>query len=74
MAKFGKKDKKSEKTAPKVAVKSAQPKKPYVPADEYTLFLGLAALFLLIAVGVLGWNFYDCKTSDPPVIPMSWAK
>ena len=77
MAMFGKKEKKAEK-APKAGVKGApkqpKPPKPYVPPDIYTLFLGLSALFLLVAVVTLGLNYYWYQSTEPAVIPMSWAK
>ena len=77
MAKFDKKDKKGGQSAPKAAVKSAQPKtpKPYVPPDIYTLFLGLSVLFLIIAATVLGFNyFYWYPSVDSAFFPMSWAE
>ena len=78
MAMFGKKEKKAEKTAPKAGGKGAPKQlkapKPYVPPDIYTLFLGLSALFLLMAVITLGVNYYWYQSTDPAVIPMSWAK
>jgi len=77
---FGKKGKK-EKTAPKAAAKGVaakqpkqkQPKqsKPSVPADIYTLFLGLSALFLITAAVLLGLNYYWYQTTDPAVLPMN---
>ena len=78
MAMFGKKEKKAEKATPKVGGKGApkqpKPPKPYVPPDIYTLFLGLSALFLLVAVVALGLNYFWYQSTDPAVIPMSWAK
>ena len=77
---MAKKEKKEK--APKVPAKGAppkpkQPKQPKVsvPADIYTLFLGLAALFLITAVVVLGLNFYWYQTTEPAVLPMNtWAR
>ena len=78
MAMFRKKEKKVEKVAPKASSKGApkqlKPPQPYVPPDIYTLFLGLSALFLLTAVITLGLNYYWYQTTDPVVVPMSWAK
>jgi len=81
---FGKKGKKSDKTAPKDAAKGAskqpkQPKQPKVsqpgaPPDIYTLLLGLAALFLIISTIVLGLNYHWYQTVDPAVVPMTWAR
>jgi len=81
MALFGKKGTKVEKVAPKAAVKGTkqpkqpkQPKvpKPKVPADVYTLLLGLAALFLVAAAAILGWDYYSYQTAG--VIPLNWAR
>jgi len=85
MAMFGKKGKKADKAAPKAAARGAAPKtktpkqpkpqKPNVPADTYTLLLGLSALFLITAAVVLGLNFYWYQTTNPAVLPMSaWAR
>ena len=84
---FGKKGKKADKAAPKAAKsapkepkqpkKPKQPKvaKPSVPADIYTLLLGLSALFLIIAIIVLGLNYHWYQTTEPAVLPMSaWAR
>ena len=84
---FGKKGKKADKAAPKAArgapkepkqpKKPKQPKlsKPSVPPDIYTLFLGLSALFLILATIVLGLNYNWYQTTDPAVLPMStWAR
>jgi hypothetical protein len=75
MAILGKKEKKSKKDVLKTA-KDAPPKKykPSVPPDIYTLFLGLAALFFIMAVLVLGLNYYWYQSVDPAVVPMNWAK
>ena len=77
MAMFGKKEKKIDKVAKasgKGASKAPKPPKPYFPPDIYTMFLGLSALFLLVAIITLGLNYYWYQTTDPAVIPMSWAK
>ena len=82
MAMFDKKDKKAEKAAPKkTGVKETPPKqkqsaqpKPYVPPDVYTLLLGLAALFFIAATVILGLNYYWYQSTDPAVVPMSWAR
>ena len=79
MAKAGKKGKKVEKPAKandKVAkTKAPKQAKAYVPADVYTLFLGLSALFLVTAAVVLGLNWYVYQTMEPPVLPMNtWAR
>ena len=86
MAMFGKKDKKAAKASPKAADKvapSKQPKqptqpkppKPNVPPDIYTVLLGLSALFLIVAVIVLGLNYYWYQTTDPAVVPLNtWAR
>jgi hypothetical protein len=76
MVRLKKKEKKAKPAAPKAAAKQAAPKPPKadVPSDVYTLFIGLAALCLITAVVVLGLNYYWYQTSDPAVIPMSWAK
>jgi hypothetical protein len=77
MALSKKKGKKAETAVPKAAGKVAQPKqpkqsKPNVPPDIYTLLLGLAALFLIATMVVLGLNYYWYQTTDPAVVPMSW--
>lgn len=71
-----KKGKKADTPDSKAAVKVAPPKlsKPHVPPDIYTLLLGLASLFLIVAMVVLGLNFYWYQTADPAVVPMSWAR
>jgi len=76
MALLKKKEKKEKKAAPKAAGKSAPPKqpKPHVPPDVYTLLLGLAALFFIVATVVLGLNYYWYQTVDPAVVPLSWAR
>lgn len=79
MALFKKKEKKEKKAdtaAPKAAAKVTPPKvsKPAVPPDVYTLLLGLAALFLIATTVVLGLNFYWYQTTEPAVVPMSWAR
>ena len=81
MALFGKKGTKGDTVAPKAAAggvkqpkQPKQPKKPKtkVPADVYTLLLGLAALFLIVAAAILGWDYYSYQTSG--VIPLNWAR
>jgi hypothetical protein len=85
MARFGKKEKKAEKAAPKAAGGGALPKqvkqpkppkpsKPSVPPDIYTVLLGLAALFFIVATLVLGLNYYWYQSIDPAVVPLNWAK
>ena len=79
MAMFGKKDKKGGAAPPKAVGKGASPTppkqpKPAVPPDIYTLLLGLSALFLIVAVVVLGLNYHWYQTTDPAVLPMSWAR
>ena len=71
-----KKEKKEKAVAPKAAAKVAPQKqpKPQVPPDVYTLLLGLAALFLIAATVVLGLNYYWYQTTDPAVVPLSWAR
>jgi len=82
MAMFGKKEKKAG-AAPKAAGKSAPPKqqkqpkqpKPVVPPDIYTLLLGLSTLFLIVAMVVLGLNYYWYQTVEPNVVPLNtWAR
>ena len=83
MAKFGKKEKKATTASSKAAGKVAPPKqskqpkppKPSVAPDIYTVMLGLSALFLIMAVVVLGLNFYWYQTTDPAVVPLNtWAR
>ena len=83
MAMFGKKEKKATKKASQKASakdtsakqpKQRKPSKPSVPPDVYTLLLGLAALFFIMATVVLGLNFYWYQAADPAVVPMNWAK
>jgi len=83
MAVFGKKEKKAGTASPKAAGKVASPKqpkqpkqpKPNVPPDIYTLLLGLSALFLIMAVIVLGLNYYWYQTTDPAVVPLNtWVR
>ena len=86
MAMFGKKEKKAGSASPKAAGKAAPPKqpsqpkqpkqpKPHVPPDIYTLLLGLSALFLIMAMVVLGLNYYWYQTTDPAVVPLNtWAR
>jgi hypothetical protein len=83
MALFGKKDKKAVAAPKKVAGKGAlskkakQPKqlKPTVPPDIYTLLLGLSALFLIVALVILGLNYHWYQTTEPPVLPLNtWAR
>ena len=73
-----KKGEKAEPTAPKAAAKSAPAKnkrgKQNVPPDIYTLLLGLAALCLIVATVALGLNYYWYQTTDPAVVPLSWAR
>ena len=82
---FGKKDKKGGAAPPKAVGKGASPtppkqpkppkqSKPAVPPDIYTLLLGLSALFLIVAVVVLGLNYHWYQTTDPAVLPMNWAR
>ena len=73
---LGKKGNKSSKPPkePKQP-KAPKPPKARVPADIYTLFLGLTALFLLTATVVLGLNYYWYLSTDPAVVPMSsWER
>jgi len=80
--KLSKKEKKtaSPKAAAKVApAKQPKPKQPKppkanAPPDVYTLLLGLAALFFIVATVVLGLNYYWYQTADPAVVPMTWAR
>ena len=81
MAMFGKKGKGESaplkaagKTAKSKQPKTAKPPKPVVPPDIYTLLLGLSALFLIMATIVLGLNYYWYQTTDPTVVPMTWAR
>ena len=73
-----KKGGKAEPAAPKAAAKSAPAKnkqaKPNVAPDVYTLLLGLAALCLIVATVALGLNYYWYQTTDPAVVPLSWAR
>ena len=74
---FGKK-KKADKGAPKAAKgaskqpKAPKPVKPSVPPDIYTVFLGLSALFFIVAVLMLGLNYHWYSTNG--VIPLTWAR
>jgi len=79
MAFLKKKEKKAEKATLKATGKSAPPKqpkqpKPHIPPDVYTLLLGLAALFLIVAAVVLGLNYHWYQTTDPAVVPLNWAR
>ena len=81
---FGKKGKKADKTATKAAPKAeksapkqpkvSKPSKPSTPPDIYTILLGLSALFFIVATIVLGLNYGWYQTTDPPVVPMNWAR
>ena len=90
MAAFGNKGKKaggaSSKAAgkvtpqkqPKQPKQTKQPRqpKPVVPPDIFTLLLGLSALFLLMAMIVLGLNYYWYQAlANPAVLPLNtWAR
>ena len=80
---FGKKGKKADKSAPKAdkgapkqpkQPKASKPSKPGAPPDIYTILLGLSALFFIVATIVLGLNYGWYQTTDPPVVPMNWAR
>ena len=78
MALFKKKGGKPSKAvsgkATKAADKGAPSKqsKPSAPPDIYTLFLGLAALFFIVATLVLGLNYYWYQSAD--VVPLNWVR
>lgn len=82
MAMFGKKEKQAGKATPKAVAGDAPSKqsqqskspRPSVPPDIYTLLLGLAALFFIMATIVLGINYYWYQSVDPVVVPLNWAK
>ena len=55
--------------------KPPKPPKPSVPPDVYTLLLGLSALFLIVALVVLGLNYHWYQTTDPAVVPLNtWVR
>jgi hypothetical protein len=75
MAFFKKKNK--DKAAPVTPAEPVAPKppQPVIPPDTYTLVLGLSMLFFLVAVVVLGLNYYWYNNwTTPPVLPLDWAK
>ena len=80
MAMFRKKGGKANKAVSGKAVKAAagdapskQPK-PSAPPDVYTLMLGLAALFFIVATLVLGLSYYWYQSTDPAVVPLNWMR
>ena len=76
MAFLKKKEKKADAAAPKASVKPAPVKqpKPNVSPDVYTLLLGLAALFFIVATVVLGLNYYWYQIVEPAVVPLNWLR
>ncbi|MDR0521959.1 MAG: hypothetical protein LBH00_08940 [Planctomycetaceae bacterium] len=54
------------------APKTPKPPKQKVPADIYTLFLGLSAAFLLTAVIIMYLNYSWYQSNG--VIPLTWTR
>ena len=73
--KKGKKGKKESKPAGESKSKKTVPVRVQVSPDIYTLFLGLSALFLIIASLVLGLNYYWYQMTEPAVLPLdAWLR